>query len=597
MGRRMSRMKQTQHPGRIFSVMAVLLCAAFCYNWQLGAASFWEDESWLGIAIADGLPELHTFAITKGVHPPLYFDLAWGWTQLVGNSELALRYLGALITLIGVALVYRTGADWQGHRAGFWAALLTAGAIFVIYMTRLARQYTLFYTLSILVILLYWRWQKLPQRHRYLLGMVLAQTALLYTHYFGAFILGTVALHGLLTLRWRDKFKLLGAIVGVGLGFALWIPSLQTQIRLAPPGGIGYAVRELVAALRDALDRMMNGTLDAGGAIALLGVASLVTQRRWRIALLLFIWLVVTLALIFGYNTLIQPIYIDRNILFTLPGVALLGGIGLAWLTRWRIGWLIALILVGIYLGYGASIYGSFWWITPDWRDAAQKIAQDARADDVFVLDGEQWSLDYYFRRFMGERVAFVSMDDFIRQPIRGKRIWLIDGRLAVNFDAIDALPADYVQTRRVVVLPIVAELYQHPPEETLTIFGDQIALSYTDPREKVTAAPGDTLTLDMWWQAVKPPEFDYSVSVVIIGANGVLTQSDAGFDNGRVSAYALPFDSWLLDTRHLLLPADAPPGDYQVMVTVYDWRDNSRLPTRVTDADNLFPLLTLTVQ
>jgi hypothetical protein len=589
-------MKQTQYTGKIFSVIAVLLCAAFCYSWQLGAASFWEDESWLGIAIADGLPELHTFAITKGVHPPLYFDLAWVWAQFAGNSELALRYLGALVTLIGVALVYRTGADWQGHRAGWWAALLTTGAIFVIYMTRLARQYTLVYTLAILVILLYWRWQNQPHRQRYLAGMVLAQIALLYTHYFGAFIMGTVALHGLLTLRWRDKLRLMVGVGVIGLAFALWLPFMQTQFRLAPPGGIGYAVRDLIAALRDALDRMMNATLGAGIPIALLGAAALIVQRRWRIGLLLLIWLVVTLALIFGYNTLILPIYIDRNILFTLPGVALLGGIGLAWVTRWRVGWLIALTLVGVYLGYGASIYANFWWITPDWREAAQQIAQDARPDDVFVLDGEQWSLDYYFRRLMGERIAFISMEDFIRQPVSGKRIWLIDGRNAVNFDAIDALPPDYAQTRRVVVLPIVAELYQHPPEATLTVFGDQIALSYADPREKVTAAPGDTLTLDMWWQALNQPEFEYSVSVVIMGENGVLTQSDAGFDNGRVSAFALPFDSWLLDTRHVLIPADAPPGEYQVMVTVYDWRDNTRLPTQDYDAESLFPLLTLTV-
>jgi hypothetical protein len=58
-----------------------------------------------------------------------------------------------------------------------------------------------------------------------------------------------------------------------------------------------------------------------------------------------------------------------------------------------------------------------------------------------------------------------------------------------------------------------------------------------------------------------------------------------------------LPLALWSADSRRLTIPTDAPLGDYTLRVTVYDWRDNKRLPVDDDAAENLFTLLRLVVQ
>lgn len=598
----------------LFPIIAVLLTAAFFYLHHLNAVSFWEDESWLAIAVDDTLADVYTFSVENGVHPPLYFYMAWFYVRLAGNSEFALRWLGGMISLIGLALVYPLGKALYGsYRAGCFAVLLAAGSIYLVYLTRLARQYTLFFTLVVLVMLAYQRWRQNPAaRNHWLVALCLAQTALLYTQYFGGLLIPVTLLHGTLTLPRKHLPKLFAAFIVCSLLFALWGPSLQAQIANSPPGGIGYAIRDNLDVLKNLADRFSNGHHVIGGVLLLIGMIGMLIQRRWQTVLLLFLWIVPTLGAILWLNVNYLPIYIDRNMMYLFPAVMLMYGGGLAWLTQpIRIpaktitapvtakitGYTAALLLAGLFIGHGLLIYDIFWQKTTDWRSPAQVIAQDARPEDVFVLAGDLWSLDYYMRRYMGARLALHRMEDWIQSPVGDDRIWLIDERLAVNFDAIDALPTDLIQTRRIVYLPVVAEFYQRPPQQIDTVFGEQIGLSTANIPEALTLLPGDRLQVDLWWQALRPPMFDYSTSMVIIGENGVLAQQDRSFDDGRLNATALLVHHWQPDTRTLNIPDTALPGKYTVFITIYDWRTGERLPPTGQASDNLYPLLDLQIR
>lgn len=596
----------------LLSLTVVFLLAGFFYLRDLNATSLWEDESWLAIAIGDGLPDVLTFSIHNGVHPPLYFFLAWFFARFAGDSELALRWMGGLVTLTGLALTYRLGRAMGGHRAGFFAMLLAAGSIYLIYLTRLARQYTLFYTLSVLVVYAYWRWSKRPDSHKWLIILGVAQTAALYTHYFSAWIAVTVALHGLFTLRFRHWLKLAGALLLCGIVFALWLPALHIQIENSPQGGIGYAIRDNTIVVENFTDRIFNTSRTVGALLLIIGLIAIAIQRRGRAGLLLVIWGGGTFGAVLYINERL-PVYVDRNMLYLLPAFVLVYGMGLAGITqiplrrfegRARLapamlfsGWMLALALAGMFVYNGISVYATFWPTTQNWREAARQMAEFAHPGDVYVVAGESWSIDYYMRRYLHIRLPFIQMDDWTAQPQPGERIWLIDPRMAVRFEAIDALPLEMVQTRRIVVLPIVAELYQRPPEQVETIFGGQIALGMVDKPEMLTAAPGETLTLEVWWRAERSPAFDYSVGVMVMGPAGRMAGQDGGFDNGRIPAQALPPDRWIPDTRLITLPPDIAPGEYGIFITVYDWRDASRLPTVNHDANNLYPLATLRVK
>jgi hypothetical protein len=227
-------------------------------------------------------------------------------------------------------------------------------------------------------------------------------------------------------------------------------------------------------------------------------------------------------------------------------------------------------------------------------------MTDDSRPSDLYVVSsGETYSLQYYLERDMGQPVTITTISQWLEYPGEAPgRIWLVDANWAVRFEAQEALPPDAVQTRRIVLGPVVSEFYQRAPQQTLAVFGDQIAFGKPDLPDPLLINPGDTLKLDLWWQAVNPPQADYSVGVYLIAPDGrIVAQHDGGFDGGRVPAGLLPADRWTPDARALSLPADLPPGDYLLTAAVYDWRDNTRLAPDSGGRETLdFPFLTVRV-
>lgn len=579
-------------------LLAILLFAAGLYLIGVNGISLWEDESWMGVALRGDLPSVWTFAAERGVHPPLYFLLGWFYTRLAGDGEIALRWLAGLCALVGVACTYRAGADWYGRRAGIYAALLAAGSLFLIYFGRLARHYTLFFALAAAQVWLYERWTRRPQTNGGLAAVALLQAAALYTHYYGIWMALVLGLHGLFVLRRRDWLRLAAALALGGVLFLPWLPPLLGQIRQGQQG-LGYATRDAGYAIRSYIDRVWNGDYLLGAALTVIGAAAAWRTRRKQAGLLLLIWLTIPLILSLLLNTRFVW-FIERNMIFTLSGVCILFGAGLAWISRYPVGRVAAAAAALVFVAAGIARYPVFWpFVTPDWRGIADVMAAEARPDDLFVLRGEPYSLDYYLLREMGQPAHIVPLNDWLQDPGQPERVWLVDAGWAVRFEAIDALPPDALLTRRYVLGVLVAEFYQRAPAAPLVVFGQQIALGMFAPPGVIEAAPGQTLDFDLWWRAAGTPQADYSVGLYLLAEDGrVLAQQDGGFDRGRVPAPLLPADRWTPDARALLIPADVPPGEYPLTVAVYDWRDGARLlPADGNRADNAYLLATVRVR
>ncbi len=563
-------------------MIVTLLFAAGIYLANINQVSFWEDESWMAVAVKGDPGHVWTFAAENGLHPPLYFELGWLYTRLTGDGELALRWLAGLCALIGIAFTYRLAADWFGGRAGTYAALLASGSLFLMYFGRLARQYTLFFALAAALVWVYSRWwaqvtSGRKSNRRLLALIVVLQAAVLYTHYFGAWMALVLGLHGLLTLPRWDKARLIGALALSGLVFVPWIPSILLQLH-GDSSGLGYASQDIVLNLRAYLDRVFNGDYVLGFTLVLLGAAALIRWRKSSVGLLLGIWLTIPLVLSLLMNTRF-PWFVERNMIFTLSGAYALLGAGLAWLSQYRPGRLAGVVAVGLFVVLGFARYDTFWpFITPDWRDMAGIMTQDARPNDLFVLDGEPYSMTYYLDRDLKTSVQMISLKNWLANPTPADRIWLLDQNWKVQDAAHKALPSDSVMTRQYVLGVLVAEFYQRPPQSPLTTFGGQITLGFQQP-DALQAYPGAILNLDLWWKAARTPDTDYSVGVYLVDDKGAtVTQEDGGFDSGRIPAYALPADRWTPDARTLTLPVSLHPGHYMLTAAVYDWHTGDRL-------------------
>ena len=117
-----------------------------------------------------------------------------------------------------------------------------------------------------------------------------------------------------------------------------------------------------------------------------------------------------------------------------------------------------------------------------------------------------------------------------------------------------------------------------HPLDLTL---GGMIHLRGVDlPAEEISAHPGDSLPLTLYWQADGPTDIDYTVFVHLVGPDG----RPHGQVDHIPAAGAAPTTSWVADqviADHVSLPVagDAPAGLYHVAIGMYDVISGGRLP------------------
>lgn len=115
-------------------------------------------------------------------------------------------------------------------------------------------------------------------------------------------------------------------------------------------------------------------------------------------------------------------------------------------------------------------------------------------------------------------------------------------------------------------------------------LLGDQIRLTGSAlSSQEITS--GDVLQLVLTWQAERAPDADYTVFVQLLDERDqVIAQHDAPPVSGES-----PTSSWqpgqqIADNRGILVPAGTAPGDYRLIVGMYDPQTGARLPVGATD-------------
>jgi hypothetical protein len=234
----------------------------------LTTSALWLDEA-LSVNIAKLPISKLPAALRHDGAPPLYYVLLHFWMRAFGTSDVAVRALSGLASVVALPFAFVAGKRLAG-RAGAWAALvLLASAPFAINYATSARMYSMMILWTLLGYLALARALEEPSRGR--LAAVAAVTALiLYTHYWGLYLIGVVAMWllyrglgveghrgpGSIRSRLRllgpdrsrradPKFlRCLGAMVVGGLVFLPWVPSfifqtLHTGTPWANPAGPG----------------------------------------------------------------------------------------------------------------------------------------------------------------------------------------------------------------------------------------------------------------------------------------------------------------------------------------------------------------------
>jgi hypothetical protein len=109
--------------------------------------------------------------------------------------------------------------------------------------------------------------------------------------------------------------------------------------------------------------------------------------------------------------------------------------------------------------------------------------------------------------------------------------------------------------------------------------FGGELRLGAFEV-ERSQLPPGGQTGLTLEWEAIRQLSVDYHVMISLNGADGsawdnqelsILSRGDSAADwsAGR----------WLVQVATVSVPPEAPPGDYQIFVTIYDTKNRRAAP------------------
>ncbi len=579
--------------------VAALLFAALLIFPGFAHLSIWLDEGWtIHAAQQPDVSGVMAF-VQQDSFPPLDFYVLHGWQALLGPNLINLRIPGVWAMLLAVALTYRLALDCFGVRAATAAALLLAASDIVLAFVPFARPYNLYLMLAVLSSWTYWRFTR-----RYAAswgaGYVVSALLLIYTIYWGGFILIAHGLHALIYRRAALK-RLIPVAAAVTLGFLPWLPQMIAQatggsLGIGDSGGFLYAEplnRDGLAIIAFQLFGVPE-VLFAGLAAA--GLVGTFAARRWREVLpteataLMGVWLVLPIALpvlfsLAGYNLLTY-----RPMIGLVPALVILIGHVLGQMRAWTYT-LIAGLLVAVCLtttGSTHPFHGPWWAVADTLRaemapqDAlyiesdlhAYAIEEHARLADVphsAVIRGLQIREDWAGEtdQTVAERLAQVNS------------LWLVT-YLNETYDPRPDLSAlGFAQTTPdldfgpFINHPITVARYARQPDPMLPwTFADSMQLAQAD-----TIRDGETLHVDLTWFAAAQPTLDYTVAVYLMAPDGfVHAQHDSYPLDGRA-----PTSGWqaghLVFDRHTLDISAAPPGEYRIAVRVYTWWDGAVQP------------------
>ena len=163
-------------------------------------------------------------------HPPLYYLLLKLWTYLAGCNEAGLRGFSIAASALSLVVAFKTGALYSRRFALLFAGLLACCPMFLYYALE-ARMYALYVLLALLCFYLFLKLlrQGMPSSTPLLSGFIVAGIALLYTHYYGIFFYGILALVlGARFLR-QGAWKSFAGLALPAIALLPWLPIIRMQ--------------------------------------------------------------------------------------------------------------------------------------------------------------------------------------------------------------------------------------------------------------------------------------------------------------------------------------------------------------------------------
>jgi hypothetical protein len=584
---------KTQTPTlKIFgAIVAVLLLASALRIYHITQQSIWFDEAfaWNIIIQEDMFPRIAT-----DTHPPLYYLFLRGWTDVAGDSALALRYLSALSSIMTVAFVVQIGRELAYRKNGWdylpvFAGLMIALSDAEIFLAQEARNYSLYTFFGCWSMWFYLRWLRKGGMTNGLLWAV-GNAGLAYTHYQGLFIPMVQGIHALLFLRERQRVNAVCWLALSGLPVLPWFVFVTIpQAKNAIDNSLPFSIPTNWETFLHLRDRYLGAIWALLGGLAVLGLWEALKDRSRKnrgVVFLLVMWVLVPFCVLF-FGNLFAALLTERKLLIIAPAIALIVGIGLTTLTQPARG----LVVLSILL-YGVTTV-DYYRVKESWEIIAQPALDLGNSGDLYLAQVEvgQYPMRYYWERQMPEGALFATfpyLGDLTLAPTADHPTFY-EGHMQVDLlpynqankigdvatawvvfwskddTVLNILERNgYQRTMTITTyhLDNAIDLYRYDllPEDKLVTYKNGMIL-------KALEFDNEDLRIDLWWENIQP---NFTTSAGLLNRDGVLV---AQWDSQPADSY---------DQKSLVLAEgiqQLPPDDYTMIVKIYQWS-----PDGITD-------------
>jgi mannosyltransferase len=370
--------------------------------------------------------------------PPLYYAVAWLWTQVAGTGEYGLRSLSALAGVATVPVAYLIGAELRDRRAGIAAAALVAVNPMLLWYSQEGRAYALLALLTSLSLLYFlralergvgalnppYRWSSAAgsrSGHRDLVLWGLFSGLALATHYFAVFPIlaeavwllrrrGREALRGLWTLAAFAAMLAPLAIHQASLNHAEWIGNHSLGHRLWEVGVV-FTVGEIGDIVASA-ERPHLALVPVAALVALLALLAArggPSERRTGGRVLTVAAATIAIPVAVAVAMPSKDYVLARNLLPALVPLLAAAGLAATLSTSRRVGAVLGAVLFLYSLGFcvATSFVSSLQ--RPDWDAVAAEIGEP-EAPRAMV----SWTLGHASLRY------YLSTGSFQARPSEG---------------------------------------------------------------------------------------------------------------------------------------------------------------------------------
>jgi uncharacterized membrane protein len=363
--------------------------------------------------------------------PPLYYALAWGWTQLAGTGEFGLRSLSAIAGVATVPVAYLLAAELRDRRAGIFAAALVAVNPMLLWYSQEARGYALLAFLCAASALYFVRALERGGRREMTWWGIFSALALA-THYFAIFPVAVEAVW-LLARRGRGALRGLAIVAVAGLavaplalhqmaaGHAEWIAGHALGHRVWEAGAT-FLVGEtgdVIARPEHPLPALVPFLLVVA-ALGLIVARGTPEERRAARLPLALAAAAVAIPLALAIVAPGKDYFLARNLLPAVVPLFVAVAVGVTLRGARRAGLAVGAALLAYSLGFSIWASASPALQRPDWKAVAERLGDPARPRAIVSWTLGQASLRHYlgthsFQVVQSERYPwFVHEIDFV---------------------------------------------------------------------------------------------------------------------------------------------------------------------------------------